>query len=504
MPATGEGLRAWLRDAAGGQLKRDYALSALAWCRRLPELADVLPGKAWWKLWDHLFHAAVEAGAAPLSDDCSGDDVVVRQLLAGELALTLACLFPEIKVCRKLLPAARRVLSEGLEDLLDGEGVLHAKHFYRLPSLLACWTRCRGLGADLKRGCWNQQAERQYHQLARNALRLMRHEGTLVFSDPSRDCDVVALLKTAVALGGKPKDRALADRVLDDAKHDRRACSSGLPRTTAHSEWAAAAVLQPDWSRSAPRLTVLYPNTSCRVELACGRDVLWSGEWALDLKVNGAKVAPTSEWSELCWVSDDDVDYLELEIELGDGLRVQRHILLAREDRFLLLADAILASRRLALEYRGTLPLCPGVAFRKVREASRGTLAGNKPRATVLPLALPECSVQNALVANSAGLHLHQAAEAQSLFAPLFFDLDQRRMEKPLTWRQLTVAESWAIQPADVAVGYRVAIGRRQWLIYRALARLGNRSLLGHNISSEMLVARFDRKGEVEPLIEIE
>ena len=48
----------------------------------------------------------------------------------------------------------------------------------------------------------------------------------------------------------------------------------------------------------------------------------------------------------LCWVSDDDVDYLELEIEFGEGLRVQRHLLLARHDRFLLLADAVLSRGR--------------------------------------------------------------------------------------------------------------------------------------------------------------
>ena len=31
-----------------------------------------------------------------------------------------------------------------------------------------------------------------------------------------------------------------------------------------------------------------------------------------------------------------------------------------------------------------------------------------------------------------------------------------------------------------------------------------NRTLLGHNLATEMLIARFDKKGEVEPLIEIE
>ena len=60
------------------------------------------------------------------------------------------------------------------------------------------------------------------------------------------------------------------------------------------------------------------------------------------------------------------------------------------------------------------------------------------------------------------------------------------------------------VQPADVAVGYRVAVGRKQWLVYRSLAEPGNRTLLGHNLISETLVARFHRNGRVEQLIEVE
>ena len=59
-------------------------------------------------------------------------------------------------------------------------------------------------------------------------------------------------------------------------------------------------------------------------------------------------------------------------------------------------------------------------------------------------------------------------------------------------------------QPAEAAVGYRVAIGKAQWLIYRSLTPPRSRSLLGYNVCSETLVARFDRHGEVDPLIEIE
>jgi hypothetical protein len=502
--ATINALHDWLRDSAGGRFKLDYALSAVTWCRCLPQLAAVLPASAWWKLLDHLLQTVAEAGE---DCACSEDEPLVRQLLAGELPLTLAYLLPEIAACRELRSNACLVLSGGLADLLDGEGLPHARLFDRLPSLLACWTRCRELGSRLKRNCWSAEAERQYRQLVRNALRLTRCDGSLVFSASSTDGGNADLLAAAMALVGDEDDHALAAAVLPGSKEKRRQGKAGSRKATIHSEWAAAALLRPDWSRSAPRLTVLYPDTDCRIELACGRDVLCSGQWSLEVSLDGVLAAPKSEWVELCWISDEDVDYLELEINLGDDVRVQRHMLLARKDRFLLLADTVLAPRRATIQYRGTLPRCPGVAFQEACETREAVLVGRKPRAKILPLALPEWLADRrngSLSSTGAGIELRQRAVGQALFAPLFLDLDRRRMSKPLTWRQLTVAESWAVQPADVAVGYRVAIGKRHWLFYRSLNRPQNRTLLGHNLSSEMLAARFLPDGEVESLIEIE
>jgi hypothetical protein len=222
------------------------------------------------------------------------------------------------------------------------------------------------------------------------------------------------------------------------------------------------------------------------------------------------------------------------------------------------LADAVLGSRRSVLDYRGTLPLGRQITFHAAAEGSEGVLTGGKARAVAIPLALPEwrnslpspfgrgaggeglaevqegdisqhaerpaasvpllgtssaapaTGVRQCLfqaVAQADGkyeMELRQSAAGCSLFAPLFFDLDRRRFGKPLTWRQLTVGESFAVQPADAAVGYRVSTGGKQWLIYRSLTPSRNRTLLGHNLSSETLVARFSRKGEVESLIEIE
>jgi hypothetical protein len=517
-----EAVSAWLQDATVSRVTPDYAMSALTWCRRLPILAEVLPARVWWDLFNHLLETAAGASAASVNDR-SEDAAMSWQLLAGELALTLAYLFPEMTTCRRLLPRARLALTAGLADLLDGKGLLHAKAFDWFWPLLACWTRCRTLGRRLKRSCWTNDAERQYGQLVRNALRLTRRDGSLALGDRSTDDSNVKMLLAAVKLCGDKTTCELAARAIDGSAKKIASRNRGLPKAGVHSEWAAAAVLRPNWSRSAPRLVVLSPGDACRVELGCGRDILWSGEWSMDVRIDGVKAAATSEWTELCWMSDKDVDYLELEMDLGPGLRVQRHFVLARQDRILLMADAVLASKPAALEYRGTLPLQPDISFRDACGSCRGVLAGSKPRAMVLPLALPErreenagepTTAQNAMVADSHGLQLRQATVGQSLFAPLFFDLEPRRFlratgglspsRERLVWRQLTVGELWAVQPPDVAVGYRVAVGRQQWLIYRSLARPGNRTLLGHNISSEMLVARFDRKGEVESLIEIE
>jgi hypothetical protein len=245
-----------------------------------------------------------------------------------------------------------------------------------------------------------------------------------------------------------------------------------------------------------------------RTEFCSDREVLWSGEWRCEIRRNGQVLSPESDWEEVCWVSDEDVDYLELEIELADGVAVQRQMLLAREDRFLLLADAVLGDEPGKLEYRGWLPLGPQVAWEQSRQTREGFLvAEGKPAALVLPLALPEWRADGrggTFEWTKEGLQLTQAAQGRSMYAPLFIDLHPRRMTRRLTWRKLTVAESLETQPDDVAVGYRVQIGKEQWLIYRSLVEPANRTLLGHNLSTEALVARFDRSGEVEALVEVE
>ncbi len=494
----------WLAEASGNQPQWQHAIEALACCHALPDLAAVVSADAWFALLDHLLVVADEAAGIELQAE-----PLVHQLLAGELPLTLAYLFPELAACRKLGGVAGRTLSAGLVDLLDGEGLLEAEHLSKLRPLLACWTRCWALDQEAKLKALTADAREQYEWLVRQAMQFTRYDGTHVLSNGLTGGWCVELFEAALEFGSDEDDQHIAALVLPGQSRERKreAADWELPDSVAHSEWAQLAVLRPEWSRGGERLTVLYHEQSMQVELSAGQDVLFSGTWELEVTVNGRPARPESDWEEVCWLSDEDVDLLELEIDLEGGIRVQRQMILARDDGCLLLGDIILGDQPAKLEYRGCLPLCPDIAFRAANESREGFLAGRARRALVLPLALPEWRADRRigeLKQTSRGLELRQSMAGQNLYAPLFIDLDRQRFTRQTTWRQLTVAESLEIQPPDVAAGYRVAIGDEQWLVYRSLAEKANRTLLGHNLSSEMLFAQFDETGEVESLAEID
>jgi len=526
----------YLDTASADSLGSGEALVAVGWARSMPRLAQVLPPKLWWALLERLL--ALSAQAARLAP---ADHALVHQLLAGEVAWTLGCLLPELAPCRALLVPARRALSRGLVDLLDGQGMPHGRHLDQVDLLAACWTRCAALAAERGRECFSAAARAQFEWLVRQLLVLSRADGTRAFVNGKPTGGNRDLLMAALELGGDARDRRIAARFLPQwrtSRHTRtrrRSAKSALPKSAACSEWARLAVLSPSWSPSAPRLNAAWSEPLMRLELSWGRDLLWSGPWATEVRFDGRAALPAGNWTHTCWVSDRDVDYLELRLQLDLGLRIERHVLLARDDGFLLLADAVLGGRAGTLDYRSCLPLRQGVAFQQARETHEGYLRAPEHRALVLPLALPEWRAEGRgdrrgargrgnqrpadqqsgnqprpgcgcgfLSGTLTGLELGLAAERRSLFAPLWFDLDPRRNRRRRTWRRLTVGQHRRIVADDVAAGFRIHVGNRQWLLYRALGGRGSRTLLGHHLTTEFLVARFDTTGQVEKLLEIE
>jgi hypothetical protein len=345
-------------------------------------------------------------------------------------------------------------------------------------------------------------------------LRFSRRDGAALFQQGYDSSHDEPLLATAHELLPKRRQRRIpSPKQLLGGKASSDA--SKWVRPSAHSDDAGAALLRRDWSRSSDRLAVQYPQAPTwaagrspmlPLQLWLGADLVFAGDWRLELRVDGESREQTTPWSETLWSSDADVDYLELQAEFGDGVKVQRHLMLARQDKCLFLADAVRASGDRRIEYRGTLPLGDNITLQTNDEASEIIVHGSKQRAIALPLALPEWKADRRygrLQAAERALVLEQTGQGQALMAPLWFSLKEK-YDEALTWRQLTVAETLMQQPRDRAVGYRVQVGKRQWLLYRSLTPRANRTVLGHNLSTEFLVARFRRSGEVSTLIEVE
>jgi hypothetical protein len=273
---------------------------------------------------------------------------------------------------------------------------------------------------------------------------------------------------------------------------------------------AKVALLRREKQPPHDELLVDFSGSAVELQLA-GRSLpLVAGSWAVHAVAGGQTLTATGPWNEVCWHREDLCDYLEIEQPLSGGWRIERHLLLARNDRFLFLADVLLGPGGLPAEiaYAQTLPIArqaTAVAARETREVS--LQCKGRPQATVLPLGLGEwrselCHAE--LAAEPGQLNLRQAAQGRSLFAPLWIDLDPRRQKRPVTWRRLSVGENLGIVPRDVAVGYRVQAGDEQWLVYRSLTPIGNRSILGHNTAYSFVCGRIKKDGNFDPIIEIE
>ncbi len=369
-------------------------------------------------------------------------------------------------------------------------------------SLLACWTRSVALDRHVPGKGLTKDARLQFEWLVRQTMRWRRADGSLMLDEATRpSVPVNELLSAALTQGGDRIDRELW------------ACSLGrlqpaqsrylLPFAGEHSEWGELAVLRTGWSRNASHLAATFTGGRLRTELGSGPALFWSGLDMPEIRVNDELLPSESEWHELCWSSDDDMDYLELELELKDGWLVQRQMLLVRDDRVLLTADAVVGPQTTKIDYQRQLPLLDQVRLAGEPETVEVHLRRHHRQCCAMPLALSEWRGQTHLGRFDDG-KLHQWAAGRALYAPLWLDLDPKRKRRPRTWRQLTVGLRLRPVARDAAVAYRIQIGDEQWVVYRSLAAPEARTFLGQHVSSEFVVGRFTDDGEIENLVEVE
>lgn len=500
--AAAEQLPMWLRNCQDEPLREPATLEAIGWVQTLPALSRALPAERWWELVARLLELTDDPPAGRLADD-----PLTQQLLLVELPLTLAWMLPELAPCHTLAARAQLELEANLSAAADHARLVSAAELPRLRARLASWLRSAVIARHLS-GYNPSAVAKPLATVLTQALRFTAPSGRQALDRRNAADRPAEMFQAALKEIDDPQVTAAATSWLAGlpVRRAKRKPSLALPASAWHSEDVSLGLLRRNWTADGELLAVRYDDRLVRCELLCGRETFWSGVWSVQLHLDGNLLEQRSDWDHVCWVSDDDVDYLELEARFTGGVRVQRQMLLARADRLLFLSDAVLGQAEGELDYRGVLPLDPGIAVQPAMETQEIVLAGRR-KLSVQPLALPEWRRDprgGSLSASDAGLRLQQRRTARRMYAPLLIDLNPRRAKQPLTWRQLTVAEDRRTVLPEIAVGYRAQIGRQQWLIYRALGERANRTVLGSNLVSEFMFARFSAEGEAEPLLEIE
>ncbi len=127
-----------------------------------------------------------------------------------------------------------------------------------------------------------------------------------------------------------------------------------------YDESARVAVLRRSRRRPHDQLLVEFAEGDMLTERTAAGRTLWCSLWHWQATVDGQPLSPAGPWRELCWHTDADVDYLEIELPLSGGWKLQRQMVLGRRDRFVLLADAVLGPRGVGAAFReGEAPAEP-------------------------------------------------------------------------------------------------------------------------------------------------
>jgi hypothetical protein len=376
---------------------------------------------------------------------------------------------------------AESAAAAGGEDIDTVERFFAALHT-TLSSGLPAWT----VSGELDDAAVKKL--RKQHRRLLEDLCLLAEE-----ADPDQAHGFRKLLKRSIRRDGKPTTE-----------------KRGVPKPVAacHCEAGGFSILRTDWSRGAAELAVDWSQPDLRWEFRVGKTQLFAGLSSPEVTVAGKLLAAVGPWEEVCWESNVDVDYLELEIALEGGVRLQRQFVLTRRDGLLYLADAILMPAAGEVSAVLRVPVAGGVDILATEETRELLLCADKQRALVIPPLCGEWRTDRRggeLGCTEGELQLANAApQARALYLPLVVVYDRKRAKRECTWRRLTVGEDLQLVTADKAAGFRIQIGQEHWLGYRSLTERANRTLFGVNLQTNFLLSRFTTEGESEPLVEID
>ena len=501
----------WL-DQSDAQPGCALAVAALAW--HLPEQAG-RPANAWLTQWLHALLDRLE------NYEPDAEASVLCQLLWRcelPLLLGLACAASR----RSWMSEASRAMDnlaellESAEDSVD-PWLLYGATYLR--AALASVVRCRVMADALGLRKWYPAQQKALAELLKHAARWCRPDGTQLLAAGRKPPKADAMWQALSAQTKRPKPLLAAMTLSGIGSGKRRQARqqvhvSRLPALTHYSEHAAGACLQSDWRHKGSRIAVDFSDADICIEALGPKGLpVLAGQWTAHVEIDGQAQLQLEPWREVCWFSDDDVDYLELEARFGQRAKVQRQAILLRQERLLYLADGLLADTQSKLCLQSRLPLAGDATFSPAEKSTEGFIhVSGKRRVLALPLFLPEWRRQLSLSAASGSfscvgedLVAKYETSGRRIYIPCIISLCTSHAHLPFTWRHLTVGDDLRIVSPDEARAFRVQIGTDQWFIYCNLSQAIRRTALGVHTMADFYAARFDGEdGEMETLVEVE
>lgn len=567
-PSDGNAFSAWAIETATRWLEETppavddtpAALTSVIWASAMPMLMRLLPPGLWWDLLGELQQRR------ELWWDDTDSTAACRLIGVGELGMTLAWRLKRLPSCHRLvkpsLEAVREFFDGGEETIGD---VLRQPTHLRL--VVASTLRLENLIPRVSKRKLKKGDLALAFNLAGWTAAMTRHDGTAVFSD-SNPADIwpdlrdqptgqdKRLPKPPTKNVGKQKDKkkggrerkttapnlpaggllgamtrldqealspAVAASLGQSHSGGRLAWEVSLPESMWHDDEAGVAALLPEWDVRRGRTFVDYHGQDVFLEIMGGRRPILQGTVQTMIDVDGQSQQPTGPWQSICEYTDDDVHYLEIEQAYSGGVVLQRQLMLVRDDRCVMLSDAVVPGHRFASFDQADLPpvrcltripIAPGLSVETDEETRDIYLGDKKRRALAVPLAASEWRVgmTNSRLEVSEDQHLVLTTTGRgAVYSPLWLDFQPRRFRRKRTWRQLTVADQLQILPRNVASAFRMQIGSEHWIVYRGLTStaqstgLTPRSFLGKHLVADFFAARFHPgDGGMEELVTVD
>ena len=533
---TTELLRLWLADRADEAEQSPVAL--LAGCELLALYGSQLPAEVVGGLWRVTLAGALAQSSsfvtATETEDwqekiAEYDNSREVWLQAGLLPLVCGLLFDDVKGAPRLSRTGRASLNNQLLHVTDGAGTPVGEVFDALPEFLALWSDALLISRLFETILWKNSSARRFEKMLRRLAATAR--GAEVLTGTKDGESAAALLRTAIehhgvsattdwlnpfeqsANSGKARRKSTGGKTKStttkSTKKSKKISKSAIPSW--QSDDTDAACLRTSWASDASLITTRFNNEPVSLDLVADGVPVFSGRWQLELAEGGAPVELEAAWECICWNSDSDADYLELQLEFDGGPKINRLLLLSRTQQFAILADIVSGSTPGRVDLATSLPLANGVTLKSSGNDREQTLKAGDKTVRVFPLALPQdpgigtagrigLNDEN----NTACLTLSHATESGTMFSPIVFDWSSKRRSVPVEWRQLTVTRAGEIDPSGAAA-YRLQVGKLHLAMYRALSGTERyRTFLGYQVESETVIGHFTKSGEIQEILIVE